>query len=220
MFEGTVTEQFVVQHSSIWRPWGGWWHSDLVPSPLCSERSVTQGISRRRIWNATGQSLNFAMKKCGEWESIDKTYTCCFEERIFIVMSYLKTEFTSAYYDLRKASQSEQAPNCCSMCPWFMESGWVRHRGACSCFPACFLLSKCHHQFSCLSYPKLCGTFQTPHLQFLLWMRSLVCFLFWMVPWSITRQSRIIYVTVEENSNSCTWFLMKFCTTKRIWSFV
>ena len=43
---------------------------------------------------------------------------------------------------------------------------------------------------------------------------------FWMVPWSITRQSRIIYVTVEENSNSCTWFLMKFCTTKRIWSFV
>ena len=110
----------------------------LISCLLRSESSVTQGISRRRIWNATGQSLNFAMKKCGKWESIDKTYTCCFEERIFIVMSYLKTEFTSAYMCILWFAQSLPVWTSTKLSPSFMESGWVWHRGARSCFPAMF----------------------------------------------------------------------------------
>ena len=175
-----------------------WSRAALVPSPLCSESSVTQGISRRRIWNATGQSLNFAMKKCGKWESIDKTYTCCFEERIFIVMSYLKTEFTRAYYDLRKASQSEQAPNCCSMCPWFMESGWVRHRGACSCFLAMFQgwakmpCRRCPARIEswyCTSFPAIIVVTESlPCFYMLLSVSAVLCFPF---PWSYVQTAWI-----------------------------
>ena len=71
MFEGTVTEQFVVQHSSIWRPWGRlvtfWSRAFSVAKALSLKASQGAGSGMLR------GSLNFAMK-CGKWESIDKTW--------------------------------------------------------------------------------------------------------------------------------------------------
>jgi len=73
MFEGTVNRYWTVCGATLLDLKTMGEAGDILISCLLrSESSVTQGISRRRIWNATG-SLNFAMK-CEKWESIDKTW--------------------------------------------------------------------------------------------------------------------------------------------------